>query len=351
MTDPGDYSAFAAELQRRHGPLPLSASLDLTFNCNFACRHCYVRHYRAEPELDTAEVVRLLADLAELGCLSLLLTGGEPLTRPDFGQIWRSAKQQGFLLTLFTNAARVDPETAALLTDLPPLLCEVTLYGACDDTYAAVTGQRAWSQVRAGLDRLAGCNCRVHLKAPILAATRPDLPALGELAAAYGWPLYVDGEFFPRLDGDLSPLELAVDLRTLAAEEREDPFHREVWAREFARPQRPSRLDKQIVCRGGEQGLHIGPYGDACLCPLLREPSRSWRREGLREAWRFINGRLRTQACVRPRRCYNCEDLAYCVPCAGKNRLTTGDPDLPAPQVCARARALREFIESERRAL
>ncbi len=91
---------------------PLSGSLDLTFRCNNRCVHCYVNrplddNGEKEKELNYADICRILDHLAQEGCLWLLITGGEPLVREDFEDIYLYAKKKGFLITLFTNGTSV----------------------------------------------------------------------------------------------------------------------------------------------------------------------------------------------------------------------------------------------------
>ena len=65
------------------------------------------------------ELRKLAAKLQDLGAVMVTLTGGEPLLREDFGRIYRRARSGGLLVTVFTNATMVTPETVRLFRDLP----------------------------------------------------------------------------------------------------------------------------------------------------------------------------------------------------------------------------------------
>lgn len=67
---------------------PTHVSIELTYNCNFSCKHCYINSNPNINEFwETNKLLELLSDLKSLGVLIIELTGGEPLSHPDFNQI------------------------------------------------------------------------------------------------------------------------------------------------------------------------------------------------------------------------------------------------------------------------
>jgi len=63
----------------------------------------------------------VLDGLRELGTLYVTLTGGEPLTHPEFLEIARGARQRAFALRIFTNGALVTEATADAIAALRPM--------------------------------------------------------------------------------------------------------------------------------------------------------------------------------------------------------------------------------------
>ena len=114
---------------------PLSFDLELTARCNNDCRHCYInlpagdRAARAA-ELTTAEILDIAGQAADLGALWCLVTGGEPLLRDDFTEIYLGLKRLGLLISVFTNACLVTPAHVELFRQYPPRDIEVSVYGA-----------------------------------------------------------------------------------------------------------------------------------------------------------------------------------------------------------------------------
>ena len=81
---------------------PLRAMLELTYRCNFRCVHCYLVEFRSPGVLTTDELRSTMEQLAQMGCMVLTLTGGEPLVRRDFFEIADIAKELRFALRIFT---------------------------------------------------------------------------------------------------------------------------------------------------------------------------------------------------------------------------------------------------------
>ena len=76
--------------------VPVNGSIELTGKCNFRCAHCYNDiQGRGNEELDTTQWKSILDQMTEAGTLFLLITGGEPLLRSDFVEIYKYAVKKG----------------------------------------------------------------------------------------------------------------------------------------------------------------------------------------------------------------------------------------------------------------
>ena len=83
---------------------------NLVRRCNLTCKHCYsISADRDFPgELSTGEVFTVMDDLKAFGVPVLILSGGEPLLRPDIFEVSRRAKALGFYVGLSTNGTLID---------------------------------------------------------------------------------------------------------------------------------------------------------------------------------------------------------------------------------------------------
>lgn len=125
---------------------PVNGTFELTVRCNLHCKMCLFRHDDKEnPELMKKELtavqwIDMAKQVAQAGTFSLLITGGEPMIRPDFCEIWEGIYQQGFIMELYTNATMVTPKIMETLRRYPPHKIGITLYGASPESYESVCG-------------------------------------------------------------------------------------------------------------------------------------------------------------------------------------------------------------------
>ena len=83
---------------------------NLVRRCNLTCKHCYATSADKDfpGELDTGQVFTVMDDLKSFGVPVLILSGGEPLLRPDIFEISRRAKAMGFYVGLSSNGTLID---------------------------------------------------------------------------------------------------------------------------------------------------------------------------------------------------------------------------------------------------
>lgn len=94
---------------------------ELTRRCNLACAHCRASAQDVDysGELSTGECYALIDKIVEVGKSILILTGGEPLCRPDVYDIGRYAAERGLRVVLGTNGTLIDEDVASKLKRVP----------------------------------------------------------------------------------------------------------------------------------------------------------------------------------------------------------------------------------------
>src|SRR5438477_10799347 len=159
------YGEFSMALHEHFGDKrsPVEVSIEVARRCPLDCQHCYNNLPMGDlaarnRELTKEEYFAILGELADMGVIWLLFTGGEIFARKDFLEIYTFAKQEGFLITLFTNGILVNEKIADYLREYPPFAIEITLYGRTRETYEELTQmpgsyERCMRGIRLLLDR------------------------------------------------------------------------------------------------------------------------------------------------------------------------------------------------------
>lgn len=146
---------------------PRSVTALITGHCNLKCAHCGVRSPGDDLPLSTWE--RILDRLQEARVLELVISGGEPLARRDFGDFIGMIMERPFRFSLNTNATLLTPTTASLLAEAGSRLTSVMagLDGPDAETHDALRGPGTFKKAVEGVRQAVGAalpviiNCTV----------------------------------------------------------------------------------------------------------------------------------------------------------------------------------------------
>jgi MoaA/NifB/PqqE/SkfB family radical SAM enzyme len=251
-------------LALRADRVPLVCQWEITCRCNLRCVMCYTDCFNRPDlirnELETPEIRRIMDELADAGCLDLILTGGEPLARPDFFDIYEHAKTRGFLVTILTNGTLITKAVADRLAALPPHRIEISLHGVKAETFEAITrGRRSFERCRRAIRLLLDRGLPLVLKTTAMTVNHEEILAIKRYTQSLGPVGYRLGEELrPTLDGDDAPQRLALSESARLRLLRQDP---DLWAESCRRQSAPVE-----PCESGRRRFHIDAYGQLQLC-------------------------------------------------------------------------------------
>ncbi|MCP4431723.1 MAG: radical SAM protein, partial [Gammaproteobacteria bacterium] len=234
LTDADYISALGRKADMAN--VPLTASIELTERCNLHCTHCYLgdqerlRHNR-ERELVTAQWMRILDEMADMGCLYLLITGGDPMLRKDFADIYRHARSRGFLVTLFTNGTLLTPTIIDLFREWPPYTLEITLYGVTRETYEKITGiPGSYMRCMAGIEQLEQLGIGLGLKTVLMRSNRHEFDEIATFCRTHSTDKFrFDAEIQGQFDGSGGPLKERLDPEEVVRMEFSDSERAADW--------------------------------------------------------------------------------------------------------------------------
>ncbi len=347
-----------ARLWRSGEPLLARLDIELTERCNNDCLHCSVNRPAGDREAREREWaagswMKLLDDAAALGCLVVRLTGGEPLLRDDFEEIYLHARRLGLRVMVFTNATLVTPRLARLLKGVPPLeAVEVSAYGMKKETYEAATrASGSFEAFRRGLGLLLENGVPLIVKGAFLPATRHELDEFEAWAAGISGPSGPPSfsmlfDLRSRRDGQKNDLIRSLraspeEFIRLAGRHGEETFRE--W-RDFCVRSGGGPGDRLFMCLPSGRSAAIDPYGRLQYCLGLRHPDtvHDLATGSLREAMTDFLPKVRAMRAKDKaylERCGRCFLKGLCEQCPAKSWAEHGTLDTPVDYFCGIAHA------------
>ena len=359
---------FSAFLHSRAGAAGLAASgtFELTSRCNFNCKMCYVHNQdnalcRAT-EKSAEWWIELGKKAAENGTIFLLLTGGEPLLREDFEEIYTALAKMGFLISINTNGYLLNEKTFNLFKKYPPSRVNVSLYGATEETYEALTGVRGFERVLSNLKALREMGIDVRINGSFTKYNYKEIKQIYDITRELGFHVKGTPYMFPPVliggeaghnSGRLSAEEAAanrVDWLKLLYSPQE--FCKRIGATlngidAFELSRDEECAEGKIKCRAGKSSYWVNSKGEMCFCGVAGK-GYSIDELGFTGAWERVK---EFSASVRtPAKCESCKYKHLCSVCAAACYTETGSFTEVPEYVCRfteeTARLMK--IESER---
>ena len=313
---------------------------ELTFGCALHCKHCYSDCYNKasyiKKELSTSGVRLILDKLYDESILWLCFTGGDPLTRSDFLELYAHAKDKGFIIILFTNAYSMNERIAEYLKNRPPFVIEITLNAVTREVYDSIAQVKgAYNKTMQGIDLILKSGLPLRIKTQITKDNLTRVPKIKQFIKKLGLKFYPAPFLHSRLNGDSSPTDLRIspqEFLSLNGDVKEMPDDSCDSSLGCERGAIERQLFPCAITGGG--GIRIDPYGNVVPCNCIRKPSLNLLKRNLRQAQEEILGWARTRNFTKNSQCRNCSIRDICFSCPGKALLEISDMEAPVPYFC-----------------
>lgn len=331
-------------LKARRECIPINGLFELTPLCNFRCRMCYVR-------LDPADMVKhgrirsadewldLARQAMEMGAYGITLSGGEPLTHPEFEKIYAGLCDMGLLVTVLTNGSLIDEKIIRLFSEHLPDRVRITLYGASNETYERLCGVHGgFDRVMQSIEMLDAANIPFSFSFTETTENVADVDAVKQIAQRYDVPIIAAEDLNPAVRGATSEAEI---LR-VAPEDRPifegDGSYRLVEHDETTLKAAKEGLLTGLFsqCRAYRTYFFVDWNGFMENCGTFSYCRSEPFKVGFRAAWEDMLHRLSTLE--EPQKCVSCPDRGFCRACPGRRCAETGMPDGIPMRYCAEAR-------------
>jgi len=329
---------------------PVGATFEITPVCNLDCVHCYLSNDKKRSnELSYDKIIRILDILWGNGILFLTLTGGEVFTRIDFKDIYLYAKKKGFLITVFTNGTLINDDWAILFKDYPPFLIDLSIYGACKETYFKVTGNAdAFNKFINTLELLKRYDLRFALKAPLLTINSYELPDMHKINDKYcKEKLRFSFEIAPDRNNDDLPLQYEVNELDALLQEINDGLmtkglsENSINKNEWRIAKDKGEFVPSHLCMIGNIDFHVDYLGNIAACIECPDKFNIFEYD-FSYIWDQIGKYKKIEANnVYP--CIKCDSLYYCKSCPQLRRRKYGNEQVVNTKDCIAAKLKKKY--------
>jgi MoaA/NifB/PqqE/SkfB family radical SAM enzyme len=348
--------------------LPLEGNIDLTYRCNCNCRHCWLRMPANDGvekgELSFDEISRIVSEARALGCRRWLISGGEPMLRPDFVDIFDMITRRSLPYSLNTNGTLITPAIARLLKRKGAKM--VALYGATAEIHDHITRTPgSFAETMQGFSYLREAKAGFIVQLIPMRDNYHEFDAMTRLARSLS-PGYRVGA--PWLY--LSACRSAVRNREISRQRLDpadvihvdppDATDDDKWITAAETDDKsPARLqpgeDNRLfaACIDGCRDFHIDPYGGMTFCCFVKDPALRYnlRNGSFREAWDDFIPSLADKVQGDPgyeQNCGRCDRREDCRWCPAYGYLEHGRYSANVAYLCAVADEARSYKENWR---
>lgn len=328
--------------------LLLNVCLELTYRCNERCIHCYVDDpSAADEELKFQDYKIILDELRGMGCMGVLITGGEPSLHPDFLSIVSYAEQIGLLVDIYTNGLAADNELLDQLIALKPNSISFSFYGGTAKVHDSITGIAG--SFEKSLRTMMICKCSgidTYMKTVVMKQNVNDYEELLKLGKRLGIPVVSSLSVMPGHKGkNADQFRLMNQDAYQAVLELEYKYH--LYSPDQDMPERV-----EYICASGLNTLSIDPFGYIHPCNASPVLLGNVKQESIKRIWeesQSLHGITEMKFDQLSESCSECPDKSWCGICLGSALRENGKP-APCADSCMIAYANHKaYINQKKR--
>jgi radical SAM protein with 4Fe4S-binding SPASM domain len=309
---------------------------EVTAACNLACEYCRASASATpdEAELSTEEALAFIDQVAPERPM-IILSGGEPLLRPDIFTLAKYATDRGVRVSLATNGTLLSPEIVEKMKRAGINRVSISLDGPGPEVHDKVRGLGSFDLAMRGIDYLRGkvdFQINMTITRENLDQVRATMDLAEELGAVAFHLFFLVPTGRGREDELVTPEEQDEILRWVAKECR----RRKIEVKVTCAPQY-GRMVREILteaerkgmmgssCLAGTSFVFVSRTGDVCPCGYLPVVAGNVRMESFPEIWEsspvFLDLRKRELL----GRCGGCDYRKVCGGCRARAYAKTGD--------------------------
>ncbi|MDP2922831.1 MAG: radical SAM protein [Candidatus Omnitrophota bacterium] len=341
--------------------LPLEGSIDLTYRCNNDCRHCWLRvssdSREIKDELSFEEIKRVVDETRKMGCRRWSISGGEPMLRSDFAEIFEYITNNSISYSINTNGTLITPRIAQLMKKKG--LKMVALYGAIAETHDHITrNPGSFEMTMRGFVYLKEAGAGFMVQLIPMRDNYHQFKDMIKLAQSLSKHYRIGAAwFYLTACGDLERnkeiIRQRLDPKDVIELDKPDLSYEDRIRDEENHIYCQKKDDKYLFssCISNRRGFHIDPYGKATFCCFIKDLRLRYdlRDGNFKECWeKFIPSLSKKVKITKEyeENCSSCELKKDCRCCPAYGYLEHLRFNTKVEYLCAVAKENRKFKEN-----
>ena len=331
--------------------IPLEGNIDLTYRCNNNCRHCWLWRPTNSPEIKDEltydEICNFVDQARQMGTQSWGISGGEPMLRPDFPDIFEYITSKATSYSLNTNGTLITPSIAKQMRRKGSKM--IALYGATAETYEHIARHPGgFEMAMQGFRYLQEAGAGFTVQIVPMRDNWHEWDKMQDLAKSLS-PHWRVGASWLYLSADRDPVRNAeitrqrLDPKTIVELDKPDMSNHFGKTPSCQEGDKDGRLFASCIASGKE--FHIDPFGKMTFCTFAKDSTLTYdlRNGTFQDAWdnhipslaeKILGGSEYSENCS------SCDDRANCKWCGVYGFLENGSCSSKVNYLCEIAQEL-----------
>jgi len=310
---------------------PLTLVWDITYQCNFKCKHCYICDGKHREDLPSNRLHEIIYELADCGVFYIDIGGGEPLLRKnDLIKLIKTATLADIECTVATNGWYLDRTTVKELNNAGLKRMLVSIDGSKSQIHDEFRSKKgAFKKAIRGIKNCIKSGIETYIISTLTMVNFNDIHNIINLAQEIGCDGIIIAKFVPFGSGDTNKKELIINPKDYEKKLDEISKLKKSIKISIKEDCGPTQSKIQDMCHAGKFLGGIRPNGDVVPCAFFPLIIGNISEHSFKEIWsksKIINSLKREDYLTKVKGCEECEFLNICKGgCKGRSQTYYGD--------------------------
>lgn len=301
--------------------IPLTSTIEIIGECNFRCVHCYIDNKSRKDVLSFDDIKKFGDQIISMGCLYVILTGGEVLLHPEFKKIYLYFITKGVCVSIFTNGSLINDDVIKLFIHYPPKQIEITMYGASDEVYNIVTRRKTYDIVFNNILKLKNNNINVLVKMFVTKENYDDFQKIEDFVKQNKIPFKFDTMILAHPFSEEKKHQID-DEKVIELEKKKIGLISKV-DEDLNNTLEKLCQNKLYQCGAGRSSCWLKSNNHLRMCNFLSCIDFDMNEVSVADAWNKMSSYI-DEPIDTENKCYKCKYQSYCDYCPAKSYMSFG---------------------------